>query len=66
MFKYFCNYCGNRFDSDLPERDEHGYMNDVYCPKCGGYDVYPDTPSGAKESIRHQTAYENRLAGLDD
>lgn len=66
MYKYFCNYCGHRFESDLPERNENGFLNDLYCPKCGDMDVYPDTPEGAAASVKATMDDENTLLAWDD
>ena len=60
-YKYFCGNCGHRFDSDKPERDAKGYLNDIPCPECGAHDTYPDTPSGAAKSVLDQLDYEDRL-----
>ena len=56
-YRYFCNSCGHRFASDLPERDPKGWLNDIPCPNCGAHDTYPDTPA----SVRDQLDYEDRL-----
>ena len=61
-YKYFCNSCGWRFESETPEYDEEGLHNDIPCPHCGAWDIYPDTPEGSADSIRHQTEYENKVA----
>ena len=60
-YKYFCDNCGRHFASDLPERDSRGCLNDIPCPHCGAWDIYPDTPGGAAASVRDQLDYENRL-----
>lgn len=60
MYKYFCNCCGNHFENALPEKDSVGLLNLIACPKCGDYDVYPDTAEGAKQSIDALTDYENK------
>ena len=65
MFKYFCNSCGQRFESETPEYDEEGLRNDIPCPRCGAWDIYPDTAHGSAQAIRHQTEYENRLTELE-
>ena len=65
-YHYFCGECGHRFDSDLPERDANGLHNDVWCPECGGYNVYPDTPDGAAQSAKDEIEYQAQLAVLDD
>lgn len=65
-YRYFCNECGTRFMFNLPERDDLGLLNDIVCPRCGGYNVYPDTPAGAAASVRHTMQYENELNALED
>lgn len=65
-YKYFCGNCGHRFTSDKPERDSRGYLNDIPCPECGAWDVYPDNPTGAAASVRDQTDYKNRLSEWED
>ena len=59
MYKFFCNYCGYHFKDSTPPKD-HGLI-DVVCPVCGSYDIYPDTPEGAAQSVKDMTAYENSL-----
>lgn len=61
MYKYFCGSCGLRFASDKPERDSKGFLNDIPCPECGAWDIYPDTAAGAAASVRDQLDYEDRL-----
>lgn len=51
-YKYFCNDCGFRFESELPERNENGLLNGITCPDCGSWAVYPDTAEGAAQSVR--------------
>ena len=60
-YKYFCNECGHHFTSNKPERDENGFLNDISCPECGGWNVYPDTDAGAAASVKEQTEYENEI-----
>lgn len=60
-YKYFCGCCGHKFTSDKPERDSKGFLNDIPCPECGAWDVYPDTPAGSAASVRDQLDYEDRL-----
>jgi sarcosine oxidase delta subunit len=47
------------FTSALPERDENGIVNDIYCPHCGDLNTYPDTAQGAAESVKALTESEN-------
>jgi DNA-directed RNA polymerase subunit RPC12/RpoP len=61
MHKYFCGCCGHHFESAAPERDANGYLNEIACPDCGAHDIYADTPDGAEQSVKDQTAYENKL-----
>lgn len=61
MYKYFCNSCGVHFEHALPERDDNGLLNDIVCPHCGVYDIYPDTEAGAAQSIKDLTDYENTV-----
>lgn len=65
-YHYFCNECGHRFESELPERDANGLLNDVWCPECGGLNVYPDTPEGAAASARETLDYLAEEAVLYD
>lgn len=51
--KYFCGECGNRF--------AQATKWSAYCPNCGGYNVYEDTPEGAAESIKELNRYEADL-----
>lgn len=52
--KLFCGECGNHFNA-------MGAEWGAYCPRCGGYEVYNDTPEGAAESIRELNRYEADL-----
>lgn len=65
-YKYFCGDCGHHFTSNKPERDENGFLNDISCPECGAWDVYPDTDAGATASVRDQTGYENAVESWED
>lgn len=65
-YRYFCNNCGVKFMFELPEKDKLGLFNNIVCPRCGGYDVYPDTPEGAAASVRHTIEYENELIAWED
>lgn len=59
MYKYFCDTCGAHFSSALPERDENGLVNCIYCPHCGDLNTYPDTAQGAAESVKALIESEN-------
>lgn len=59
MYKYFCGSCGHKFSSELPERDDHGFLNDIPCPACGAWDVYPDTEKGHAEELNAFLEYDN-------
>lgn len=61
-YKYFCNSCGCRFESETPEYDEEGLRNDIPCPHCGAWDIYADTLEGSAQAVRHQTEYENKTS----
>ena len=61
MYKYFCNNCGNHFENELPLKNHLGLLNDIVCPKCGAYEIYPDTAEGAAQSVDDTIAYENEL-----
>lgn len=60
-YRYFCNTCGYKFESDLPEKNESGLLNDIVCPKCGSYEIYTGTSEGATQSVKDTTDYENKL-----
>lgn len=60
-YKYFCNSCGKKFESNLPEKDKLGLLNDIVCPKCGAYDIYADTEEGNKLAFKHFCEYENYI-----
>lgn len=60
MYKYFCDYCGRSFESSTPERDPLGLLNDIACPHCGSFDIFPDTPEGHAASVAALTEYENK------
>ena len=66
MYKYFCNSCGWRFESDQPERDEIGLLNDIACPHCGAWDVFQDTAEGSRKSIRETECYEATIELWND
>lgn len=66
MFTYFCDCCGKKFKSEIPERDENGMLNNICCPSCGAWDIYPDTPEEADASVTRETEYENTLIMLED
>ena len=66
MFAYFCDCCGKKFKSEIPERNENGMLNNICCPTCGAWDVYPDTPEEAAASATRETEYENTLIMLED
>lgn len=53
-----CGSCGHLFASEIPLKDERGLSNDVACPECGAWDIYPDTAAGAAQSMRDQLSYE--------
>ena len=61
MYHYFCNDCGHHFASDLPERDANGLLNDIDCPKCGCWEIYPDNPAGSDQAVKALTDYENAV-----
>lgn len=65
-YKYFCNCCGWRFESALPEKDEHGLDNEIPCPHCGAWDIYPDTDEARTESVRRLSDYEASQEMEDD
>lgn len=50
-YKYFCNDCGTRFTSELPEKNPLGLLNDICCPDCGSYDCYTDDEKGSREAF---------------
>lgn len=66
MYKYFCNSCGYRFKSNLSERDENGILNEISCPHCGAWDIYPDTINGSRQAVKHLTEHENKLDLWDE
>ena len=59
-YKYFCDSCGFRFESDNPNEFS------ISCPDCGAWDVYPDTEEGAAQSRRSLTEYENAQSAWED
>ena len=65
-YKYFCGCCGYRFTSGKPERDENGFLNDISCPDCGAWDVYPDTDAGANASVKDQMEYESEVEAWEE
>ena len=65
-YKYFCGCCGHHFVNSLPERDERGYLNSIPCPECGAWDIYPDTPDGANQSVKDLTDYENKIIAWEE
>ncbi len=65
-YKYFCDYCGERFVSVVPPIGPDGLTNDIPCPRCGSHCSYPDTEAAAKTSIIRLTEYENKQALWDD
>lgn len=65
-YKYFCEECGEHFDSTLPERDRNGILNEISCPNCGCWCVYLDTPEGAETSIRDMNEYEANQIKWED
>lgn len=65
-YKYFCGACGCRFESDIPEIRPNGLHNSIDCPTCGCYDTYPDTPEGARQSLRDLNEYEANLLKWED
>ena len=34
---------------------------EVACPDCGSYDIYPDTAAGSRKAVKDQTTYENKV-----
>lgn len=60
-YKYFCNSCGKHFACESPERAKLELLNDIVCPKCGTYDIYPDTAEGSHQSIKDYSEYENQI-----
>ena len=66
MYKYFCNNCGNHFENELPLKNHLGLLNDIICPKCGTYEIYPDTAEGAVQSVADTIAYENELIAWEE
>lgn len=68
-YKYFCNCCGWRFESDLPEKDEHGFDNEISCPHCGCWGVYLETPENLAWSCEQwakEDAWQEALESLGD
>lgn len=65
MFAYFCDCCGKKFKSEIPERNEKGMLNSICCPSCGAWDVYLYTPEEAKASVTREIKYENTLMMLE-
>lgn len=65
-YKYFCNDCGHKFISPLPERNERGLLNSICCPHCGSWDIYPDNKQGADESVAALNRYEATLIAWED
>lgn len=65
-YNYFCDCCGRHFESDLPEKDEHGLSNEISCPHCGAWDIYPDTEEARMESVRRFSDYEVSQEMEDD
>lgn len=61
-YNYFCDCCGYRFESDIPEKDEHGLSNDIACPHCGAWDVRPYTEEELKASVQELNEYEAKQA----
>ena len=59
--KYFCNSCGKHFACEFPERDQLRLLNDIVCPKCGTYDIYPDNAEGSRQAIKDYSEYENQI-----
>ena len=47
--KYFCDYCGKRFITNLKEFD-------TYCPKCGSYCIYIENEENCEKSIQNLEA----------
>lgn len=64
MFKYFCNGCGKRFESELPERNKLGLLNYISCPRCGAWETYPDTVEGSKQSVKDTLEYLIEIGDL--
>lgn len=63
MYKYFCDDCGYKFSSDIPERNEFGLHNDIACPHCGSWCIYADDDAGRAESLRIELEYEEKAEG---
>lgn len=65
--KVMCNTCGCRFDAPdnirlagmTPEKAI--LCEEVACPDCGSYDIYPDTAAGSRKAVKDQTSYENKV-----
>ncbi len=56
---YFCGSenCGRKFNLSNPRE---------CCPFCGGFEVYPNTGEGRKQSIQDNIEYANTLIEFDD
>lgn len=58
MFDYFCNTCGYEFQSNLMEHSMQGLLNDIQCPRCRCYDIYPKTETGYEKAFENYCNYE--------
>ena len=65
MHKYFCDSCSYKFVNKLPEKTD-GIYNEIPCPNCGCWNVYPDTPEGRDHSVEDLIGYENDLLAWED
>ena len=66
QYKYFCDSCGARFESETPFYTKDGLHSEISCPHCGAWDIYEDTAAGAAESVRALTEYENRISEWEE
>lgn len=65
VYKYFCNCCGHKFESDLPDLNAYGFHNEIFCPHCGALDVYPGNKDGAAKSVANLNRYEAEILDFD-
>lgn len=64
-YKCFCGCCGYHFESDTPLKDADGISNDIWCPECGAWEIYPGTIEGAAESVRNEIAYQAEIEAYE-
>lgn len=57
-YRVFCDACGYEFESEAPYKSDNGVSNDITCPSCGSYEIYPASQEGYSDALKDFSASE--------